>query len=83
MLIHFVRHSFIMISKNNRVYIREWFNKNQEFKDGDILEFEMPSFCTGDYEAIIYIDSDGDPYIYKSNDYYKGCRDLFVRQNCA
>lgn len=68
-----------MIPKNNRVYIREWFNKDQEFKDGDILEFEMPPFCSGDYKARIYIDNDGDPYIDKLDNYYEGCRDLFVR----
>jgi signal peptidase I len=69
------------INKNDRIYIREWFNNDQQFKDGDIIEFEMPSFCSGDYEATIYIDTDGDPYIDKSFDYYIGCRDLCIKQN--
>ena len=72
-----------MIPKNDRIYIKEWFNNDQNFKEGDVIEFEMPSFCSGDYEAKIYIDNDGDPYIDKSDNYYNGCRDLYVRENCA
>ena len=72
-----------MIPKNERIYIKEWFNNDQNFKEGDVIEFEMPSFCSGDYEAKIYIDNDGDPYIDKSDNYYNGCRDLYVRENCT
>jgi hypothetical protein len=67
-----------MVNKNDRVYIKEWFNETQKFKEGDIIEFEMPSFCSGDYLATIYLDTDGDPYIEKSQNYYSGCRDLFI-----
>ncbi len=67
-----------MIEKNNRVYIRDWFDKEQQFKEGDILEFEMPSFCSGDYNTEIHLDNDGDPYIKKSESYYDGCRDIYI-----
>ena len=67
-----------MINKNKRVYISDWFTKEQKFTVGDKVEFEMPPFCSGDYSAIIYIDAEGDPYISKDNDYYDGCRDLCV-----
>ena len=60
--------------KNNRVYINEWFD-TQEYKEGDKIYFEMPGFCSGDYEATVYIDNDGDPYIDKKYDFSKGCRD--------
>lgn len=68
-----------MIPKNNRIYINDYFHKNQEFNEGDILEFEMPSFCSGTYETKIYLDNDGDPYIDKFESYINGCRDLFIQ----
>jgi hypothetical protein len=67
-----------MIPKNNRVYIRDWFEENQKFESGDIVQFEMPPFCSGEYKAIIYIDNDGNPYIEKSKSYYIKCRDYFL-----
>lgn len=71
-----------MIHKNNRVYIKDWFDIPVNFEAGDTIEFEMPQFCSGDYIAEIYIDSEGDAYIDKSNDYYKGCRDFdLVKKN--
>jgi hypothetical protein len=67
-----------MIDKNKRIYIKDWFNEDQKFNDGDILEFEMPSFCSGDYSARIYLDNDGDPYINIKDNHYNGCRDLNI-----
>lgn len=69
-----------MIEKNERFYIKEWFDVAQEYNDGDILDFKMPSFYGGEYSAKIYIDSDGDPYIEKSKNYYEGCRNYEIRQ---
>lgn len=69
-----------MISKNNRTYISDWFQPEQKYNEGDTLLFEMPPFCSGDYTAKIYLDTDGDPYIEKSKDFYKGCRDYFIQQ---
>ena len=66
------------IEKQNRQYIKHWFKKDQQFNDGDILQFEMPSFCSGDYSTRIYLDTDGDPYINKSESYYNGCRDFIL-----
>lgn len=60
-------------SKNDKFYIKDWFAKNQKYNNGDIIVFEMPSFCSGDYTAEVHIDSDGDPYIDESDNSYKGC----------
>lgn len=67
-----------MIPKNNRIYIKQWFNDNQNFKQGDVVQFDMPPFCSGDYSAKVFIDNDGDPYIDKNNNWYDGCRDLYL-----
>lgn len=64
-----------MINKNDRVYINDWFNSDQKLKEGDVIDFEMPPFCSGEYSAKIFIDNDGDPFIKKSDDYSEGCRD--------
>jgi hypothetical protein len=67
-----------MVDKNKRTYIMEFFNSCDDIKDGDIIEFEMPSFCSGEYRARIYIDNDGDPYIDQDEDYFSGCRDYEI-----
>lgn len=69
-----------MIDKNNRFYIKKLFKKGQKFNDGDILVFDMPPFCSGDYSTVIHLDNDGDPYIDKSESYYEGCRDYYIRK---
>jgi len=43
-------------------------------KEGDVIDFEMPSFCSGDYQAKIKKDNNG-LYIDKSQNYLSGCRD--------
>ena len=67
------------IEKQNRQYIKHWFKKDQQFNDGDILQFEMPPFCSGEYSTRIYLDTDGDPYINKSESFYNGCRDFYIK----
>jgi hypothetical protein len=62
------------IDKNNRFYIET----DQKLNEGDIIEFEMPPFCSGDYQAEVYIDNDGDPYIDKNDNYFEGCRDFSI-----
>jgi hypothetical protein len=66
-----------MIPKHNRSYLT-YLNSAKKFKDGDIIVFEMPSFVSGDFEATVYLDTDGDPYIDKESDYMKGCRDWSI-----
>ncbi len=61
-----------LIKKNDRFYINDWFNESIE--PNDKIEFEMPSFCSGVYEATIYFDNDGDPFIDKANNHIDGCR---------
>lgn len=46
--------------------------------EGDVIEFEMPPFCSGDYKATVYKDKQG-LYIKKSENFFKGCRDFFKR----
>lgn len=70
-----------MIPKKKRIYINKWFDNNQKIKEGNFIKFEMPSFCSGTYEAKIFIDNNGEPYIDKSNNYYKGCRDYYIYEN--
>lgn len=48
------------------------------FKEGDLIEFEMPSFCSGDYKAVVKKDKDFGLYIDKDNNYFEGCRDFIV-----
>jgi hypothetical protein len=69
-------------SKNDRFYIDELLAKAGEdiVSDGDLLEFEMPSFCSGDYHAVIYFDEQNYPYILKSQNYLEGCRDWSIRR---
>lgn len=44
----------------------------------DIIEFEMPGFCSGDYSAEVLSDEFG-LYIYSKYNYFKGCRDYFKK----
>ena len=67
-----------MIDKDKRCYIGNWFTDIQEFNEGDVLDFEMPPFCSGDYSTPIYLDTDGDPYIHKDEEYFKGCRNYYI-----
>ncbi len=67
-----------MIEKHERLYIKQWFNKDQKFEQGDKLIFDMPPFCSGNYTAKIYLDNDGDAYIKKSKDYSSGCNNVFI-----
>jgi hypothetical protein len=68
-----------IIDKNRRVYIREYFKNSQSFNDGDIIEFEMPPMCSGDYSAVVYLDSDGDPYVDNMDSFFKSCRDYVIK----
>ncbi len=45
--------------------------------EGDTIEFEMPSFCSGDYLATVYGDANG-LYINTSDNYFEGCRDFGI-----
>jgi len=52
-----------------------------KFKAGDVIEFEMPSFCSGDYEAVVKKDKDFGLYIDEDNNHFEGCRDFRVLRN--
>lgn len=56
-------------------------NIDYKFQEGDTIIFEMPPFCSGDFTAKVYRDPDFGLYIDKKNNYFKGCRDFYVRRN--
>lgn len=56
-------------------------NINYEFEEGDEIIFEMPSFCSGDYTAIVHHDPKFGLYIQNKNNYFEGCRDFYVIRN--
>ncbi len=50
----------------------------KKLKEGDMIEFEMPPFCSGDYLTLVMKDKHG-LYIDKRNSgYFQGCRDYFI-----
>ena len=52
-------------------------NIDDDFKEGNTIVFEMPSFCSGDYEAKVMKDEKG-LFIPKKDNYFEGCRDYEV-----
>lgn len=52
-----------------------------EFEEGDEIVFEMPSFCSGDYTATVHRDPKFGLYIDNKDNYFKGCRDFYVKRN--
>lgn len=50
----------------------------KKIKSGQKIVFEMPSFCSGDYEAVIKKDEFGF-YIDSNDNYFKGCRDFEIK----
>ena len=52
-----------------------------KFEEGDQIIFEMPSFCSGDYGAIVKKDPDFGLYIEDDDNYFEGCRDFQVYRN--
>lgn len=61
-------------------------SKHHKFREGDIIRYEMPSFCSGEYLAKVFKDPDYGFYIDKEDDYFKGCRGWNVHnindENC-
>ena len=51
------------------------------FQEGDKIVFEMPSFCSGDYEAIVKRDENFGLYIDEDDNYFNGCRDFEIIRN--
>lgn len=61
----------------NKYYI---VNENIEgVEEGDTVYFEMPPFCSGEYEAKVYKDEKG-LYINKEDNFFEGCRDFRVNK---
>jgi hypothetical protein len=48
-------------------------------KEGDTIIFDMPPFCSGDYDAKILKDSNG-LYIMHKDNFFKGCRNYFKKR---
>ena len=50
-----------------------------DLKEGDVIVFEMPPFCSGEYEAQIMKDDLG-LFIHQDDNYFEGCRDYEIRK---
>lgn len=55
-------------------------NIDYTFNEGDRIIFEMPSFCSGDYDAEVMKDDKG-LFIPKKDNFFNGCRDFDVITN--
>lgn len=51
------------------------------FREDDVIMFEMPSFCSGDYKAVVKADKDFGLYIDDDDNYFEGCRNFIVTRN--
>lgn len=67
------------MKKFSLINIEEDFNF--KFQEGDIITFEMPPFCSGDYGAVVKKDPDFGLYIDDDDNYFEGCRDFIVTRN--
>lgn len=63
----------VQILQDNEAFLRK-------LKEGDIIEFEMPSFCSGDYSAEVFKDESG-LYINRANNFFSGCRDFDIQKH--
>ena len=52
-----------------------------DFEEGDIIEFEMPSFCSGDYKAVVKSHPKYGLYVDRKDSHFEGCRDFTVKRN--
>lgn len=50
------------------------------FEEGDTIIFDMPSFCSGDYEAVVKRDPIFGLYINQDDNYFEGCRDFDIKR---
>lgn len=53
-------------------------NEEFDFHEGDQIIFEMPSFCSGEYGALVHEDPSFGYYIPDEDNYFKGCRSYSV-----
>lgn len=52
-----------------------------KFEEGDVIEFEMPSFCSGEYQAVVKKDEEYGLYIEDGEEYFEACRDFTVTRD--
>ncbi len=50
-----------------------------EVKEGDVIYFEMPSMCSGEYDAKVYKDERG-LYIDKKDNFFHSCYDFRINR---
>lgn len=53
-------------------------NEYGDFEEGDTIVFDMPPFCSGEYQALVHEDPTFGPYIDDKDNYFKGCRDYRI-----
>jgi hypothetical protein len=51
--------------------------------EGFLIIYDMPSMCSGNYEAVIKVDEQGRHYIWKDENHFSSCRDyeIVIPQN--
>lgn len=53
-------------------------NLEEDCKEGDIIRFDMPPFCSGEYLALVKETPKGEVYIDKDDAWFEGCRDWTI-----
>lgn len=60
---------------------QEDLNLLKNAKESDVIDFDMPSFCSGEYSAVIYKDENG-LYINKKDNFLNSCRNYtLIKKN--
>jgi len=65
--------------KDYIIQLSQQYNGLDKLKEGDIIQFEMPPFCSGDYEAVVKRDASG-LYIEHDDNYFNGARDINIKK---
>ena len=58
---------------------QRWPEVIKDAREGDLIDFDMPSFCSGDYSAKIFKDEFG-LYINSEDNSLDGCRDFRLKK---
>lgn len=64
----------------SKAYLRKYISNEglKQIEEGDLIVFDMPSFCSGNYQANVKKDEDGLLYISKKNCFFNSARDYYV-----
>lgn len=64
----------------SKAYLKKYISKEglDQIAEGDLVVFDMPGFCSGNYQAKVKKDEDGVLYINKKNCFFNGARDYYI-----